>query len=121
MPIKDIEKRKAHHRKYLYDRYHNDPNYNIKHRDNVRKAGAARVLKIKEVINSFRKDGCVICKEKEFCCLSAHHLDPTKKDFSISVGKSRRMAPGKVSAELEKCICVCENCHRKIHAGLITL
>jgi hypothetical protein len=24
-------------------------------------------------------------------------------------------------AELAKCICVCENCHRKIHAGVIVL
>jgi predicted HNH restriction endonuclease len=23
--------------------------------------------------------------------------------------------------EIEKCVCVCANCHRKIHAGIINL
>ena len=56
-------------------------------------------------------------------CLEAldfHHLDPTKKDFSIS-SKGYTRSWKKVQAELDKCIMVCANCHREIHAELAAL
>lgn len=49
-----------------------------------------------------------------------HHLDPNQKDFGIgSKGYTRSF--DKVKKELDKCICVCANCHREIHAGLIDI
>ena len=52
--------------------------------------------------------------------LGFHHLDPNQKDFSIgSKGYTRSF--DKVKKELDKCICVCANCHREIHAGLIDI
>ena len=50
--------------------------------------------------------------------LEFHHLDPTKKDFSISHLK-RFTFNQIVTSELDKCILVCSNCHREIHAGLV--
>lgn len=50
-------------------------------------------------------------------CLSAlefHHLDPTKKDFIIS----RCFSLKKAKLELDKCILLCSNCHREVHAGV---
>lgn len=41
-----------------------------------------------------------------------HHLDPTKKDFSF--GKVNLVFE-KLKSELEKCILLCSNCHRKHH------
>ena len=32
---------------------------------------------------------------------------------------SNRTNLKKVAAELAKCICVCQNCHAKVHAGLL--
>ena len=52
--------------------------------------------------------------------LEFHHMDPTKKDFSISVDGMTR-AWSKVKDELEKCVLVCANCHREIHAGVTQL
>lgn len=49
--------------------------------------------------------------------MSAHHLDPTAKEFGPGDAKSLGVSLKKVRQELKKCICVCENCHRKIHAG----
>jgi hypothetical protein len=44
-----------------------------------------------------------------------HHLDPNKKDFAISSnGHSRSW--DRVKKELDKCILLCSNCHRELHA-----
>jgi 5-methylcytosine-specific restriction endonuclease McrA len=49
--------------------------------------------------------------------LEFHHLDPTAKEFGISVdGVPRSWA--RVEAELAKCVLLCANCHRETHAGL---
>lgn len=51
-------------------------------------------------------------------CMSAldfHHLDPTKKELTLS---SSIVSWEKTKQELEKCICVCANCHREIHEGI---
>ena len=67
-----------------------------------------------------RKMGCKFCTERESVCLDFHHLDPTKKDENVAywVG-TKNLA--KAIEEISKCICVCSNCHRKLHAGLIKI
>ena len=40
-----------------------------------------------------------------------------EKDFAISELKSYTWDT--IKKELDKCICVCRNCHAEIHAGLI--
>lgn len=63
---------------------------------------------------------CEICGESASECLDFHHRNPSEKDNSIS-----RLAVfkkhDKFYAEIKKCICLCANCHRKIHAGTIVL
>lgn len=47
--------------------------------------------------------------------LDFHHVDPTQKDFGLSMrGMTRSWE--KIKQELDKCILVCSNCHREIHA-----
>ncbi len=65
------------------------------------------------------KNPCIICSEYEPCCIDFHHIDPNEKDFTI--GKHRGRGKEKLYEEIKKCVCVCSNCHRKIHAGLINL
>ena len=49
--------------------------------------------------------------------LEFHHTDPTEKEFSLSqTGVTRSW--DRLLAELKKCILVCSNCHREIHAAL---
>lgn len=43
-----------------------------------------------------------------------HHKDPDEKDFSF--GHGRNLSMEKLKIELEKCILVCANCHRTLHA-----
>lgn len=50
--------------------------------------------------------------------LEFHHLDPSQKDFQIS-GTSRAFET--LKQEVDKCIMVCSNCHKEIHAGIRTI
>lgn len=64
---------------------------------------------------------CQNCGESEFICLDYHHVDPKKKKKNVSsiihCGHSFEL----LKSELEKCIILCSNCHRKYHAGLLEL
>lgn len=54
-------------------------------------------------------------------CLDAldfHHFDEKTKKFGLSQNGMTRSWE-KTKAELKKCILVCANCHREIHAGLL--
>ena len=77
--------------------------------------------KIKEMAVQYKGGKCCICGYNKYIgALEFHHLDPNQKDFGIgSKGYTRGF--DKVKEELNKCICVCANCHREIHAGLIDL
>ncbi|MBU6424051.1 MAG: hypothetical protein KGQ88_08465, partial [Chloroflexi bacterium] len=46
-----------------------------------------------------------------------HHRDPAEKDFGISEDGVPRPWD-KVVAELAKCVMLCANCHREVHAGM---
>ncbi len=49
--------------------------------------------------------------------LEFHHKDPEQKDFGLS--QKRRHSFDELKKELDKCILVCANCHREIHANLV--
>lgn len=60
---------------------------------------------------------CQICGyNKCNSALEFHHLNPDKKDITLS---RSIYSWEKTKDELKKCICVCANCHREIHEGLI--
>lgn len=62
---------------------------------------------------------CSICGYNK-CqdALEFHHKNPDKKDFSISSHRGTNF--DKIKKELDKCIMLCSNCHREVHAGLHT-
>lgn len=49
-------------------------------------------------------------------CLDFHHRDKKNKDYTI--GRMARDCGGmrKVKREISKCMIVCSNCHRVLHA-----
>ena len=57
---------------------------------------------------------CVKCNEDHISCLEFHHIDSTTKDFGIS-SAVRYKNKEKLFKEIEKCIVLCSNCHRKLH------
>ena len=73
----------------------------------------------KEKLIEYKGGKCQVCGYNK--CASAlefHHLDPSQKDFTISGGTKSFES---LKPEVDKCILVCANCHREIHAGLIKI
>ena len=92
--------------------------------DEKRKSNYKRVKsfrnRTKEKAVEYKGGKCVICGYNR--CSSAldfHHIDPSSKDFVISQYSNRSWDI--VVNELDKCILVCSNCHREIHAGFINV
>jgi hypothetical protein len=73
---------------------------------------------LKKLVDEIKsKLGCAICSEKDSCCLDFHHKNKNK-DRNVSTWV-RLKSEKKLISEIKKCICVCSNCHRKIHASKI--
>jgi len=75
---------------------------------------AGRRLELKERAIAYLGGHCVLCGYDK--CPSAfdfHHLDPVEKDFVISAKTSWET----IEPELKKCVLLCANCHREVHAG----
>jgi len=64
-----------------------------------------------------RRCGCRKCSEGDVVCLEFHHVDPNQKDFNLAAAIAYEWAWERVIAEINKCVCLCANCHRKLHAG----
>lgn len=107
-------KRKAQQKKGRRRRYR-DPIKGAAMREGIRQA-AWRSIRIKrDLIAVFRSGGCVVCGEKDPACLDAHHMNPATKLFGIGVLKTKTCSPTTLRDELAKCVCLCSNCHRKLH------
>lgn len=65
---------------------------------------------------------CSVCQYSK-CrqALEFHHLDPAQKEYGVATFRSSRRNREVVIAELKKCVLLCANCHREVHAGLINL
>ncbi len=61
------------------------------------------------------KLSCCVCGESDSSCLDFHHLDSSKKEFDIALKTDA--SKNKLLEEINKCACLCANCHRKHHAG----
>lgn len=77
--------------------------------------------KVKQMSIDYKGGKCHLCGyDKCSGALEFHHIDPKQKSFAIS-SKGNTRAWEVVKKELDKCVLVCANCHREIHAGLISL
>jgi hypothetical protein len=56
---------------------------------------------------------CIKCGETRSYVLDFHHIDSDNKDFTI--GKMKRGSTEVLQAEIDKCVCLCANCHREFH------
>lgn len=58
---------------------------------------------------------CILCHEDDEACLDFHHMNPDTKDDSVSVLLSHLRSKERILREVEKCVVLCSNCHRKFH------
>jgi hypothetical protein len=88
--------------------------------------------KNKGTVNTFRREQkrksveykggkCLICGYSK-CqeALHFHHLNPNEKDFGIGEN-GRTKVWEEVKKELDKCVCLCSNCHAEVHAGVTNI
>lgn len=88
-------------------------------REYLIKAVAIRRKKIREMAIEFLGGKCVFCGyDRCTAALDFHHIDEQEKSFGLSQDGMTRSWE-KTKQELEKCILVCSNCHREIHANCI--
>lgn len=81
-----------------------------------------RVRTKNKIIDAF--DGkCGLCGySKCINALELHHVNPEEKEFSISdIGKKNIRAWNVIAQELEKCVLLCANCHREVHADMVNI
>jgi len=75
---------------------------------------------IKKKCVEYKGGKCIICGYNK--CIEAlefHHINPVEKDFSV--GSSYYYKWERIKVELDKCSCLCANCHREIHSDLDNL
>jgi len=87
----------------------------------LKRAVAKRRKKIKAMVVEYKGGKCKMCGYKKCVeALDLHHVRPTQKDFSLaSSGLTRSWE--RTKREADKCILVCANCHRELHAGIVQL
>lgn len=112
MPFKDKEEAK----RYMKE-------YRSRMTQKQRKQQSEKVQERKRKVRAWVRDykstlKCEHCGEDEECCLEFHHRDPSKKDFIIAKGWQKGYSIERIKKELDKCSCLCANCHRKEHKRL---
>ena len=62
------------------------------------------------------KYACVKCNENHISCLDFHHIDPSQKSFGVANSVNQyKLSKDIILEEIEKCVVLCSNCHRKFH------
>lgn len=59
--------------------------------------------------------GCAKCGDRRSYVLDFHHKDPSIKEDTVARMLSNAYALERVMEEIEKCVCLCANCHREFH------
>jgi hypothetical protein len=96
-----------------------DPTKITAHKQLLRDNAVHRRRQFADWLIAERAGGCILCGETESACLDFHHCRGTKS-FQLALNAWSR-SPAAIQAEREKCIVLCANCHRKVHAGLVRL
>jgi hypothetical protein len=97
--------------KYIKEHYKNNKQYYVeKAKENKRKTKSI----ISNLKSNRKQDGCSICGENHPATLDFHHKNKNDKSFTIGQNK-KHYGVETVKKELDKCIVLCSNCHRKLH------
>lgn len=87
-------------------------------KDALARSKQERQAKLRKFLRRVKAKGCSKCGEKEPCTIDFHHIKDKKFDIAFGVN---RYGFSVIKDEMRKCVLVCANCHRKIHAGVLEL
>lgn len=100
---------------HFYIRSHNtlQPNCKVCHNKKTQERSVSK--KIKAI--RYKGGKCLDCSlsypEEPYVIFDFHHLDPSEK--KLSWNSMRFISENKMYEELDKCVLLCSNCHRKRH------
>lgn len=87
----------------------------------IKDAVTKRRKNLKVKAKEYKGSKCEICGySKCYEALDFHHRDPSIKSFGLSA-KGITRSWDKIKDEIDKCVLICANCHREIHAGITQL
>jgi hypothetical protein len=92
--------------------------HHLKNREKAIESSSRRKEGFRQKIHNYYGGECYIChlSDNHFEIYDCHHVQPDQKDYAIStmIGKDWDTI---VLLELQKCIYICANCHRKLTKG----
>lgn len=92
---------------YLKEHYKNNKQDYINKNSNRKKD-------LQNFINTIKTSkGCSYCGETDFACLDFHHMG--EKESEIARAIHNGWSKERLLKEINKCIVICSNCHRKLH------
>lgn len=125
--MQNREKKLEYMRNYVHRVYHDNPKKwleaNKKYvNSELGKATREKRLGIKkEIITKYKSEhGCIICGEKDPVVLEFHHLDPKTKKLG-GLAHMRDCSIETIKNEMDKCVILCANDHRRVTVGKIEL
>jgi hypothetical protein len=87
-----------------------------KTRESAKRRSRVRHRELLEWYEDYKsKCQCSICAEDHIACLEFHHVNPDDKEIEIADAIKNSWSINKVLKELQKCIVLCSNCHKKLH------
>jgi hypothetical protein len=87
---------------------------NVKNRQRLNKKEIIRKKRIKTWFKNYKKSVCCEeCGEKQAECLDFHHIQVKFKQVNEMVRDGYSKA--KIMNEIDKCVVLCGNCHRRTH------
>ena len=109
---RDREKQRAYWRNW----YRNNPE---KAKEYYRQKARRRKKEIQKWYHAYKDTlSCKRCGEEENVCLDFHHLDPSTKELNPGLMVGQSYSKARIKKEIQKCIVLCSNCHRKEHAKI---
>ena len=89
-------------------------------RDQYLENSKKKQQKRKEQVDAM-KSPCVVCGWFEYPeAIDFHHRDSATKSGNVGT-MTASAGMDKIRAEVAKCVCLCANCHRGVHAGKVSL
>ena len=90
--------------------------------EKAREAQKKRRRDFKRQLIELSGSKCQVCGyDKCLPALDFHHIDKTKKSFSISNSYRLRGNKTVILEEIKKCVLLCSNCHHEVHEGMVSL
>lgn len=72
----------------------------------------------RRVFEAFGSKCCICGYDKCPDAIDFHHLDPSSKEAALSKLLAYPSGWTNVTKEMQKCVALCANCHREVHAGI---